>query len=115
MVDECNRTITIIPATPGYMLVWGDESPVGDAPLDSMCDPIIAWQVRTDTCKLYVKGVLEREYTSSFASPITIEGSHEENNNWGIRRPDGLYEIPATATYRSYRQFNAALQELRRG
>jgi hypothetical protein len=114
MDHDRNRIITIIPATPGYMLIWSDESPVGDTPLDSMCDPIIAWQVQTDMVKLYVKGVLDREYTHSFSSPITLEGSHEETYRWGIRRPDGLYEIPGTATYRDYREFNTTLQGLQR-
>ena len=115
MHDDDNRTVTIIPAAPGYMVVWVDDLPEGDEPHIAMCDPVIAWQVETTTIKSYVKGVLEQRTTHSFASPITMEGSQEESPYWGIKRPDGLYEVPGSATYRTFAEFNAAQLERQRG
>ena len=107
--DDDNRIITVIPAAPGYMVVWVHDPPEEEEhPRANMCDPVLAWQVQTTTYNHYVKGVLEQRNTYSYASPITLEGSHDESPNWGIRRPDGCYEIPGIATYRTFAEFNAA-------
>lgn len=88
---------TVIPAQPGYFVIYGESGELFGPPFDA----VIAWRIKTEQV---------RTDLMSSVSPITTDG--DPADNWmGYMNPDGTVEVfdsrhesfeSAQAWYREY-------------
>lgn len=92
------RQVTVIPAQPGYNLVWSvadDDNEICD---DLSRQPVIAWCVMVDMQsedgkRPYYRRFDPGETPHIYVMPVTIEGQHEDEN-YAVEFPDGHFTIP---------------------
>jgi hypothetical protein len=98
-VKEISRTITVVPAQPGWFLATyvegGCDKTSGEMYDDGIVyDDIIAWEIVRD----------ERQHPQAYGEtyvvhdimPLTVNGPADaDSNDWAIKRPNGSFDFVA--------------------
>lgn len=96
--------ITIIPALPGYYVIYSGK---GEESVDNLerRDAVIAWRVTTHVDK--------DGDCVSYQHPITLdnEPSCLGLNDWAVLRPDGCVQEPVMSTHSSVADYLASVRE----
>lgn len=101
-------TETIIPAHPGYTVIYIDirsDKVVDDDP--RMREPVIAWAVTSSPERLQD---VSSDTAVCWAVPITICGAATAGN-WALHRPDDMYELPNVGTFRTLAEAAKEIRE----
>ncbi|SER38795.1 hypothetical protein [Giesbergeria anulus] len=98
--DEKFLSVTIIPAQPGFFIIYDDK----DSKEVIKGEPVIAWQIET----VRVKGGEKNGEIFSHTMPVVFDGTPAEN--WiGVQNPDNTITLPFDRELKSLEE----LQEYR--
>jgi hypothetical protein len=95
MRERFEYTEQIIPAAPGYTLIY-----VGGDPAEPITpaaeDEVIAWAIVSRVGK--IRGA-DDPAGIIWVNPVTPSGVPDDVTTYVIRRPDGMHEVPEIGTY----------------